>query len=378
MAEVNPVGTRGPDGPPAARRDSLLSIESLQVHFSKPDGLFGKAVVRAVDGVTLDVARGETLGLVGESGSGKSTLGRAIVQVERTTGGEIWLDGKLLSGLTKGHLRRERRRFQMVFQDPRGSLNPRRTIAAAIAEPLEINAIGSKAARVARVGDLLSLVGLDASFARRYPHQLSSGQLQRVSIARALSAQPEFIVCDEPVSSLDVSVQAQIINLLQRLQVELGVAYLFISHDLAVVRHLARRVAVMYLGKVVEIGSSDNIYTRPLHPYTKALLSAVPLPDAGLERARKRIILRGEIPSPTRPPSGCRFRTRCPWAEAICAELEPPLRPADAGHLVACHFFEEIAAGRKPAEPVFATGSALEGPGPSDRPAAHADQRTNA
>ncbi|MDA1036675.1 MAG: ABC transporter ATP-binding protein [Chloroflexi bacterium] len=350
---------------PAGGRGSLLSVELLEVHFSVADGLFGKALVRAVDRVTLDVARGETLGLVGESGSGKSTLGRAIVQVEPSTSGEIWLDGRRLSELTREQLRRERRRFQMVFQDPRGSMNPRRTIAAAIAEPLEIQRIGSSATQAARVDELLNLVGLDAGFARRYPHQLSGGQLQRVSIARALSAEPEFIVCDEPVSSLDVSVQAQIINLFQRLQVELGIAYLFISHDLAVVRHLAQRVAVMYMGKIVETGSSDDIYERPLHPYTKALLSAVPEPDARLERARNRIILQGEIPSPTRPPSGCRFRTRCPWAQAVCADLEPPLRRDNDGHLVACHFFEEIAAGSMAPGAPGPIGPQPVGPGPS-------------
>jgi oligopeptide transport system ATP-binding protein len=320
----------------------LLEVDDIHVHFPVRRGLFESDTLRAVDGVSFEMGRGETLGLVGESGSGKSTTGRAIVLGEKLTSGEIRLAGESLAGLHGAALRRERRRFQMVFQDPYASLNPRDQIGTAIAEPLVIHGIGDSASRAKRVRELLDLVGLGTGFAQRYPHSLSGGQRQRVAIARAIAADPELVVCDEPVSSLDVSVQAQIVNLLKRLQDELGVALLFIAHDLAVVRNIAHRLAVMYLGTIVETGNSEPIYTRPLHPYTRALLSAVPVPDVRVESKRRKIVLQGDLPNPISPPSGCRFRTRCPWAKPRCATETPPLRPADHGRLVACHYYEEI------------------------------------
>ena len=301
-----------------------------------------------MDGVSFVLNRGETLGLVGESGCGKTTTGRAVVKGQRVTGGTIRFDGIDLTPLEGSALRRLRARFQMVFQDPFASLDPRQPVGDILAEPLVVQGSTRGAAKAERVRELLDLVGLPPSAATRYAHQFSGGQLQRIGIARALAVQPDLIVCDEPVSALDVSIQAQIINLLMALQQKLGVAYLFIAHDLAVVRHIASRVAVMYLGRIAEIAETDELFARPAHPYTIALLSAVPLPDAEIERRRKRIILTGDVPSASAPPTGCRFSTRC-WLRARlgrpdrCAVEEPALRPiagTAAGHDVACHFAE--------------------------------------
>jgi oligopeptide transport system ATP-binding protein len=322
-----------------------LEVRDVHVHFAVRRGAGPTLAIRAVDGVSFSLERGRTLALVGESGSGKSTLARAIVQLERPVSGTVLLHGRSLTGVSRRALRRERSKVQMVFQDPYGSLNPRHTVGAILAEPLLLLGGMDKAGREARVVELLDMVGLGPRIAGRYPHALSGGQRQRVAIARAIAGNPDVVVCDEAVSSLDVSVQAQILNLFERLQEELRLAYVFIAHDLAVVRQVADDVAVMYLGKIVEHAASEALYARPLHPYTRALLSAVPVPDARVERSRKRIVLSGDLPSPADPPSGCRFRTRCPWARAACAQEVPPLRRADDGHLVACHFYEEIEAG---------------------------------
>jgi oligopeptide/dipeptide ABC transporter ATP-binding protein len=336
----------------ASSGTKLLTVKDLQVYFPILTGVLRRRTgwVRAVDGVTFHIDRGETLGLVGESGSGKTTIGRTIVRITQPLGGSIDLGGIDLLALKGEDLRRRRRRFQMVFQDPYSSLDPRQTVGDILTEPLRVHNLASGKAREARVAELLDLVGLDSSFVERYPHEFSGGQRQRIGIARALAVEPEIIVCDEPISALDVSIQAQVINLLERLQADLGLTYLFIAHDLAVVRHIADRVAVMYLGKIVEIAPSDMLYAQPLHPYTVALLSAVPVPDARTERSRKRIILKGDIPSPANPPSGCRFHTRCWLRERlgnpeICATEDPPLAPipkASAEQTVACHFASEL------------------------------------
>jgi oligopeptide/dipeptide ABC transporter ATP-binding protein len=336
----------------ASSGTKLLTVKDLQVYFPILTGVLRRRTgwVRAVDGVTFHIDRGETLGLVGESGSGKTTIGRTIVRITQPLGGSIDLGGIDLLALKGEDLRRRRRRFQMVFQDPYSSLDPRQTVGDILTEPLRVHNLASGKAREARVAELLDLVGLDSSFVERYPHEFSGGQRQRIGIARALAVEPEIIVCDEPISALDVSIQAQVINLLERLQADLGLTYLFIAHDLAVVRHIADRVAVMYLGKIVEIAPSDMLYAQPLHPYTVALLSAVPVPDARTERSRKRIILKGDIPSPANPPSGCRFHTRCWLRERlgnpeICATEDPPLAPipkASVEQTVACHFASEL------------------------------------
>jgi oligopeptide transport system ATP-binding protein len=316
----------------------LLSIRNLKVHFPVKQGLWGKSntVVRAVDGVSLDVEPGETVGLVGESGCGKSTLGRAAIRLITPTDGEIRFDGQEITRLSSNELRPLRRQFQMIFQDPYGSLNPRMTVENIIGEALDIHALAADAgARQRRVSELLSDVGLDASHANRYPHEFSGGQRQRIGIARALAVEPRLIVCDEPVSALDVSVQAQIVNLLRDLQTQRGLAYLFIAHDLAVVEHISRRVFVMYLGRVVESGESHEICRSPKHPYTQALLSAVPVVDPAARRAR--IVLTGDVPSPIHPPSGCPFHPRCPIAQARCRTDVPALREVGNGHQVSCH-----------------------------------------
>jgi len=312
----------------------LLEVDNLVKHFH----IRGHATpVRAVDGVSFTIHRGETLGLVGESGCGKTTTGRCILQLERPTSGRIMFEGVDLTTLEHQALRAVRRRVQVIFQDPYSSLNPRMTIGQMLAEPLEVHGIvREKAARAERVRELLTQVGLSPQHARRYPHQLSGGQRQRVGIARALAMEPSLIVCDEPVSALDVSIQAQIINLLEDLQSRLGLTYLFIAHDLSVVRHISDRVAVMYLGKVVEITDRQRLYEEPLHPYTRALLSAVPIPDPALEARRERTVLRGEVPSPLNPPGGCVFHPRCPIAVDRCAAAVPQLREIKAGHLTAC------------------------------------------
>jgi oligopeptide transport system ATP-binding protein len=320
----------------------LLEVRGLRMWFPVSRGVVIQrrvGYIKAVDGLDFSIRRGETLGLVGESGCGKSTTGRAILQLYRPTAGEVLFEGVDLTRLKGEALRRMRRRMQMIFQDPYASLNPRMTVGEILREPLEVHGILQGKERQARVEELMEVVGLNPYFVNRYPHEFSGGQRQRIGVARALALQPEFIVCDEPVSALDVSIQAQIINLLEDLQVRYGLTYLFIAHDLSVVRHISDRVAVMYLGKVVELTTRDELYGHPLHPYTKALLSAVPIPDPGLEARRQRIILEGDVPSPANPPSGCRFRTRCPVRMAICAEVEPAWKDVGGGHWVACHLW---------------------------------------
>jgi oligopeptide transport system ATP-binding protein len=333
------VGTPGEEG---ARRvsDVILAVENLVKYFPVGGGVLTGplGMVRAVDGVSFSIRRGETLGLVGESGCGKTTTGRCILQLERPTSGRILFEGVDLVTLDQVALRSVRRRIQVIFQDPYSSLNPRMTIGQILAEPLEVHGIvREKAARAERVRELLTQVGLAPQHARRYPHQLSGGQRQRVGIARALAMEPSLIVCDEPVSALDVSIQAQIINLLEDLQTRYGLTYLFIAHDLSVVRHISDRVAVMYLGKIAEITERTALYAEPMHPYTRALLSAVPIPDPGLEATRERTVLRGEVPSPLNPPRGCVFHPRCSIAVDRCSAEVPPLREIRPGHWAACH-----------------------------------------
>ena len=350
--------------PPApAPGETLVDIDGLKMYFPVRRGVLQRRVgwVRAVDDVSFEVKRGETLGLVGESGCGKSTAGRAILQLYKPTAGHVRFEGTDLTTVGTRRLRAMRRDMQIVFQDPYASLNSRLTVGSIVAEPLEIHRIGSGKERTGRVYELLELVGLDRSMASRFPHEFSGGQRPRIGIARAIALNPKFIVCDEPISALDVSIQAQVVNLLQELQERLGLTYLFIAHDLSVVRHISDRIAVMYLGKIVEITTRSLLYDRPLHPYTMALLSAVPIPDPTVERQRRRMILTGDVPSPVNPPSGCRFHTRCPFAQQICREKEPPLDEAEPGHRVACHFWSEIqAAGGPRSLPVMpGTGAAV-------------------
>jgi oligopeptide transport system ATP-binding protein len=317
----------------------LLEVRDLVKHFEVGGGMFRKpaGLVRAVDGVSFSIRRGETLGLVGESGCGKTTTGRCVLQLERPTSGQIIFEGRDLTTLDAKELRAVRRRLQVIFQDPYSSLNPRMTIGEIVGEPLAVHGIVRGAgARRDRVQQLLRHVGLLPQHAARYPHQLSGGQRQRVGVARALAMEPALIICDEPVSALDVSIQAQIINLLEDLQAEFGLTYLFIAHDLAVVRHISDRVAVMYLGKIVEMADRKTLYDDPLHPYTRALLSAVPIPDPELEMRRERLVLRGEVPSPLNPPSGCVFHPRCPIAVERCRSVIPELREPKPGHQAAC------------------------------------------
>jgi len=318
--------------------DVLLEVRNLVKHFPVGGRLFGqRGIVRAVDGISFAIRRGETLGLVGESGCGKTTTGRCILMLERPTSGEILFEGRDLTTLDEAGLRGVRRRIQVIFQDPYSSLNPRMTVGQIIAEPLAVHGIvADRRARATRVRDLLKHVGLLPQHAHRYPHELSGGQRQRVGIARALAMEPSLIVCDEPVSALDVSIQAQIINLLEDLQAGFELTYLFIAHDLSVVRHISDRVAVMYLGKIVEIADRKSLYDDPLHPYTKALLAAVPIPDPELEQQRERVVLGGEVPSPLNPPSGCVFHPRCPIAIDRCPREIPALREVKPGHWAAC------------------------------------------
>ena len=317
--------------------NNLISLQNLQVYYKIGGGLFKEAkYVKAVDGVNLDIKKGETLGLVGESGCGKSTLGKAILRLTEPTGGKVLYHGKDLAHASSGEMREQRKHLQMIFQDPYASLNPRMTVGNIIGEPIRTFGL-AKGRNVSEiVQDLMETVGLSRRFVKRYPHEFSGGQRQRIGIARALAVDPEFIVADEPISALDVSIQAQIMNLMERLQAEKNLTYLFISHDLRAVRHLSDRVAVMYLGKIVELSGGKEIYAEPLMPYTKALISAVPVPDPEIEAKRERIILTGDVPSPINPPSGCPFHTRCPWAIEECKKIEPQLVEIKPRHYAAC------------------------------------------
>ena len=341
MSETN--GATSGDGRPKIGQP-LLEVSGLKMHFPINKGIiFQRQVgaIKAVDGIDFTMYKGETLGLVGESGCGKSTTGRAILQLYRPTEGGVIFEGEDLTRTKGEDLRKMRRRMQMIFQDPYASLNPRMTVGSIIGEPLEVHGIGSsKRERQERVQELLKTVGLNPYFVNRYPHEFSGGQRQRIGVARALAVNPAFIVCDEPISALDVSIQAQIINLLEDLQDELELTYLFIAHDLSVVRHISDRIAVMYLGKIVELADRDELYTNPMHPYTQALLSAVPIPDPAVETQRKRIILEGDVPSPANPPKGCNFSTRCPRVMDICREKDPDFIEHAPGHWVACYLYE--------------------------------------
>jgi oligopeptide/dipeptide ABC transporter ATP-binding protein len=325
---------------PVATGTTLVDVKGLQVHFPIKGGIFGRTVarVKAVDGVDLFVRRGETLGLVGESGCGKSTTGRAILQLIKPTAGSVKFDGVELTKLSSGLVRKKREQMQMVFQDPYGSLDPRFTVGRIIAEPLENFNRGNAQEIRDRVANLLEVVGLNPYYVNRFPHEFSGGQRQRIGIARALALHPSFVVADEPVSALDVSIQAQVLNLMQELQAKFGLTYLFVAHNLSVVKHISDRVAVMYLGRIVELAASEELYELPLHPYTQALLSAIPVPDPEIEARRKRIILEGDVPSPVNPPSGCNFHPRCWKAQAICREVNPVLEAKQPDHYAACHF----------------------------------------
>jgi oligopeptide transport system ATP-binding protein len=323
-----------------AEREVLMKVRNLKKYFPITRGIVVQrqvGAIKAVDGIDFDVYRGETLGLVGESGCGKSTTGRTILQLYRPTEGEVHFEGTDLVNLKGEDLRRMRRRMQMIFQDPYASLNPRMTVGNIIGEPLEVHGIARGKERRERVQELLRVVGLNPYFVNRYPHEFSGGQRQRIGVARALALNPAFIVCDEPISALDVSIQAQVVNLLEELQAEFGLTYLFIAHDLSMVRHISTRVAVMYLGKIVELTDRNSLYNNPQHPYTKALLSAVPIPDPVVEERRQRIILEGDVPSPANPPPGCNFNTRCPVRIDRCFEEDPEFREVLPGHWCACH-----------------------------------------
>ena len=318
----------------------LLEVKDLKQHFNINMGLFKSKPLKAVDGVSFSIRKGETLGLVGESGCGKTTVGRTILHLYKPTSGEVWYNGKRIA--TREDINEFRKKATMVFQDPYSSLNPRMTVSDIIGEPLDVHKLySSKEERRERILELMGHVGLNSEHASRYAHEFSGGQRQRIGIARALAVNPDFIVCDEPVSALDVSIQAQVINMFDELQEKLGLTYLFIAHDLLVVRHISDRIAVMYLGKMVELADAEEIYNHPLHPYSKSLLSAVPVPDPKIARANQRIMLTGDIPSPLNAPSGCPFRTRCPHATKLCAESMPEFREVSSGHFVACHHMDQ-------------------------------------
>ncbi len=322
-------------------KQPLVEVKDLKQYFNISMGAFKSKPLKAVDGVSFSINKGETLGLVGESGCGKTTVGRTILHLYKPTAGEIWFNGKQI--VTKQDIQEFRKKATMVFQDPYSSLNPRMTVADIIGEPLDVHKLyQTKAERQERILELMGHVGLNSEHAARYAHEFSGGQRQRISIARSLAVNPEFIVCDEPVSALDVSIQAQVINMFDDLQEKLGLTYLFIAHDLLVVRHISDRIAVMYLGKMLALADAKTIYERPLHPYSRSLLSAVPIPDPKIARANQRIMLEGDIPSPLNAPSGCPFRTRCPYATEQCAAEMPPFKEVEAGHFVACHRVAEI------------------------------------
>jgi peptide/nickel transport system ATP-binding protein len=341
----------------------LVEVEDLRMWFPIKSGLvLDRHVgdVKAVDGVSLEILRGETLGLVGESGCGKSTVGRALLRLYEPTGGRIVFDGQDITHLNEPELRPLRRRMQMVFQDPYASLNPRHSVGRMVGEPLRVHGLSRGRETSRRVRELLQIVGLPADASSRYPHEFSGGQRQRIGLARALALNPDFVVCDEPVSALDVSIQAQIVNLLESLQRDFELTYLFIAHDLAVVRHISDRIAVMYLGQIMELSPADDLYDNPLHPYTISLLSAIPIPDPAVERQRESILLQGDLPSPANPPDACRVHTRCPYVQPTrCRDEEPALRPLE-GHLVKCHWAEQIKAGEiepQEREAVFEPGA---------------------
>jgi len=331
----------------ATERKPLVRVRDLKMHFPIYGGLLRRQVgtVKAVDGVSFEIFEGETLGIVGESGCGKSTLGRAVLRLYEPTAGAVEIEGEDVLALGPEALRRKRPTMQMVFQDPQASLNPRMTVAGLIGEPLDEHARLSGKDRLARIYELLDAVGLNRDFANRYPHAFSGGQRQRIGIARALALNPKFIVCDEPIAALDVSIQAQVVNLLEDLQDRLGLTYMFISHDLSMVKHIADRVAVMYLGRIIEMAPVQALYDRALHPYTQALLSAVPEPDPSAERGKDRIVLKGDVPSPSNPPKGCAFCTRCPQVMPVCREVKPDWRQHAPGHFAACHLLNDTPAG---------------------------------
>ncbi|GAA0181848.1 dipeptide ABC transporter ATP-binding protein [Clostridium sediminicola] len=319
--------------------DVLIEIKGLKKYFVKKEGFFGnkKKYIKAVDDVSFSIKKGETFGLVGESGCGKSTTGRTIIKLYEPTAGSIVFDGKDISSLPEKQMLPYRKKMQMIFQDPYASLNTRMTVADIIGEAIDTHNIAQGKEKQKYIYDLLGKVGLSKEHASRYPHEFSGGQRQRIGIARALAVQPDFIICDEPISALDVSIQAQVVNMLEDLQKELGLTYLFIAHDLSMVKHISDRIGVMYLGKMVEVATSDDLYDKPTHPYTQALLSAIPIPDTDVAGSKDRVILEGDVPSPLNPPSGCRFRTRCQYCMDICSEVEPELKDIGNGHMVACH-----------------------------------------
>ena len=324
-----------------SEKQTLIEVKGLKKYFDINVGMFKTKPLKAVDDVSLSIKKGETLGLVGESGCGKTTVGRTILNLYKPTAGEIWYDGKLIR--SKADIKEFRKKATMVFQDPYSSLNPRMTVSDIIGEPLDVHKLYSnKKEREEKILELMSHVGLNSEHASRYAHEFSGGQRQRIGIARSLAVNPDFIVCDEPVSALDVSIQAQVINMFGELQQQLGLTYLFIAHDLLVVRHISDRIGVMYLGRLVELADAGEIYDNPLHPYSQSLLSSVPIPDPKIARANKRIVLSGDIPSPLNAPSGCPFRTRCPYATSVCAESMPELKEVSTGHFVACHRTSEI------------------------------------